>query len=46
MLYAIYADKRHGFTLIEIPPLYIALLTSTVTSFGASNSVNSPGEKN
>ena len=45
MPYAIHADKRHGFALIETTLLHIALLASTVTSFGASNPMTSPGGK-
>ncbi len=45
MRYAIHADRRHGFTLMEIIFLCTALLASSVTSLGANNPVNSSGEE-
>ena len=45
MPYAVCANKRHGFTLIEMTLLCTALLASPVTSFGATSAMNPPGEK-
>lgn len=46
MVYTVYRDRGHGSTLLRRILWCSTLLASTVTSFGASNPVNPPEEKN